>query len=632
MEVPLIRSSDRPNKFPFRMFFAKIKSGMSHETIDYRVDRYFNRGLDHSIRKESFLRMSILNKVEQWAKRPVIVYCFFALLSITFLTIPLIQGEIPLGWDMSFHYNRFYEAAMQIKQGNFSYFLQLYSFNSSGRIVNALYSPFLAYLNGGLLLLSGTWFRYYLLSSWLLYFLGMSGLYYTMRRLKVQPLLSLGLSVIYGTTATLNFWATQQTMKTWAVVFFPMALLPALHYLQTGQIKKWHLAISMALLIQIHLLSALFLSLAYLILYGYGWIRSDKKKKDLLAILLAAFLSLLMSCNVWLAILSLSTENTLLPVYVNSNLISDTIDNSGIYHIRPKVMIYLIIAIAVLFLRKPFKQWSRTTQGMGLIAGTFLLLSTSLFPWRLLGGRGLNLVELIQFPYRFLDYALPSILVLGGMILTVEHFSKRTTFFLTGLILFVMAYGLVHVQNQMLHKLNDFTTNDLYVKSQTSASDFKKAAHHPDLSQLIQLTEANMTDYVPITPGKKTEYTTKDFKEYYHSYLNNVMMDFNHIQTTVQGHSIRYEWTSSQTQKIFLPLVLYKRSHLTVNGSSYLSSNEKAGDIRFPLVSPKNGKNIAILTYDDPDYWGGILLLTLLSWIVALFLCYRESHTHVQII
>ena len=40
---------------------------------------------------------------------------------------------------------------LQLKNGNFSYFLSLYGFQQSGRIVNALYGPFFAYLQGGLI-------------------------------------------------------------------------------------------------------------------------------------------------------------------------------------------------------------------------------------------------------------------------------------------------------------------------------------------------------------------------------------------------------------------------------------------------------------------------------------------------
>ncbi|EQE00311.1 putative cell division domain protein, partial [Clostridioides difficile CD9] len=40
---------------------------------------------------------------------------------------------------------------MQFKTGNFSYFQTNYGFQQSGRIVNALYGPLIAYILGGIL-------------------------------------------------------------------------------------------------------------------------------------------------------------------------------------------------------------------------------------------------------------------------------------------------------------------------------------------------------------------------------------------------------------------------------------------------------------------------------------------------
>ena len=69
--------------------------------------------------------------------------------AVLLVTPQLFTRKVILGSDSVFHYNRFYEAAMQLKNGNFSYFLSLYGFQQSGRIVNALYGPFFAYLQGG---------------------------------------------------------------------------------------------------------------------------------------------------------------------------------------------------------------------------------------------------------------------------------------------------------------------------------------------------------------------------------------------------------------------------------------------------------------------------------------------------
>ena len=97
--------------------------------------------------------------------------------AVLLVTPQLLTRKVILGSDSIFHYNRFYEAAMQLKNGNLSYFLSLYGFQQSGRIVNALYGPFFAYLQGGLILISGTWFRYQIVSRVLLHILAESSMY-----------------------------------------------------------------------------------------------------------------------------------------------------------------------------------------------------------------------------------------------------------------------------------------------------------------------------------------------------------------------------------------------------------------------------------------------------------------------
>ena len=56
--------------------------------------------------------------------------------AVLLVTPQLFTRKVILGSDSIFHYNRFYEAAMQLKNGNLSYFLSLYGFQQSGRIVN----------------------------------------------------------------------------------------------------------------------------------------------------------------------------------------------------------------------------------------------------------------------------------------------------------------------------------------------------------------------------------------------------------------------------------------------------------------------------------------------------------------
>ncbi|WP_225367248.1 hypothetical protein [Lactiplantibacillus pentosus] len=81
----------------------------------------------------------------------------------------LLNNHALLGVDGYFQYNRIYEAALQLKNHNFS-FINLYSFQQAGRVVNSLYSPLITYIAGALLLLVGNWFRFQILSLAIVYF------------------------------------------------------------------------------------------------------------------------------------------------------------------------------------------------------------------------------------------------------------------------------------------------------------------------------------------------------------------------------------------------------------------------------------------------------------------------------
>ena len=72
----------------------------------------------------------------------------------------MISGNMILGSDSIFHFNRFYDTSQQIKNLDFHYFISLYGFQESGRIINALYGPLFAYFQGILVLISKNWFTY----------------------------------------------------------------------------------------------------------------------------------------------------------------------------------------------------------------------------------------------------------------------------------------------------------------------------------------------------------------------------------------------------------------------------------------------------------------------------------------
>ena len=82
-------------------------------------------------------------KVLNWA----LPYLAIATMIYIIMYPQLISHGVILGTDSIFHFNRFYDTAKQIQQGSWSYFQSNFSFQQSGRVINAVYGPLFAYLN-----------------------------------------------------------------------------------------------------------------------------------------------------------------------------------------------------------------------------------------------------------------------------------------------------------------------------------------------------------------------------------------------------------------------------------------------------------------------------------------------------
>lgn len=101
-----------------------------------------------------------------------IPYVTIGIMILINLYFQLMAHNIIIGSDTLFHFNRFYDTAMQIKQAKLSYFQMNYAFKQSGRIVNAVYGPYFAYINGLILLIAKNWFRYQIYTTIIIYLIG----------------------------------------------------------------------------------------------------------------------------------------------------------------------------------------------------------------------------------------------------------------------------------------------------------------------------------------------------------------------------------------------------------------------------------------------------------------------------
>ena len=181
----------------------------------------------------------------------------------------------------SFHFNRFYETSQQIKRGNYQYFLSIYGFQQSGRIVNALYGPFLRIFKGILVLISRSWFQYQLLSNGLLYLLAGTSMYTLLRKLKVSGWLSVGMGILFMTTYSIQYWVERQGFSAWGsnIAF---CFIPLIDMTRFQRIRPFAVGVSVAALFQIHVFSSILLVLIYIPFFLRTFLKSQDKKRLLL--------------------------------------------------------------------------------------------------------------------------------------------------------------------------------------------------------------------------------------------------------------------------------------------------------------------------------------------------------------
>ena len=205
------------------------------------------------------------------------------LLAALIVVSPLLLNKTAiLGVDGYFHYNRVYEAAMQLRHHNFS-FLNLYSFQQTGRIVNQVYSPLLAYLFGGILLVAGNWMRFQIISSVLVMFVAGVTTYHAAQRLKLDLKISVSAGIIYMTSSSVVGFIYSTNWRSLAAALLPLLVGPMID-LYDGD---WSLKSMLSLGVTVGAItqgqsSMAALSLPILIpCFAHGLIKSDHKWRTL---------------------------------------------------------------------------------------------------------------------------------------------------------------------------------------------------------------------------------------------------------------------------------------------------------------------------------------------------------------
>ncbi|OFK93391.1 hypothetical protein HMPREF2793_10725 [Enterococcus sp. HMSC063H10] len=535
-------------------------------------------------------------------------------IALAFLMPHLFTHKLILGADAPFHYNRFYDAAQQIKYGDFHYFPSLYGFQQSGRIVNAVYGPFFAYLQGLIVLLAGSWFHYQILSNFILYLISGFSLLILLRYVNVRNWVSVPVAVLFMSTYSIQYWSINQGFTSWGTCFYPLCMIPIADFVLHKKFPVIKVAVSVGLMTQIHLLSSIMLALMYIPFYLYYFFNQTEKGKALLQLIKSVLLYFVLTANIWAGLAIVYSGNKILPPFVNREMSQKAIDLDGSYWLHyPKAFPILILSGFLLFIF--FQQKNTLFQKIVLYTSlVFFFLSTSLIPWTTLIEKNVPFISLIQFPFRF--FVPFTLLLLLYLALSLNQWSEQKWFRLLS-IFGILIFSAQTIQNLYQHL--EKWENETFVSRHTylfdTPEEARKTFFSKDMSTSLFVFQKTTPDYLPIYKE------TKDNK--YDRYNEEILENETTFIKTHPGGLLTIKWKNTGDKTVHIPVIVYDRTVLQQNGKTL--TDYEVTDIGTPIVKQKKGINELTLHYQTPIYFYFILSLTLIGWftLLCLFIYHR---------
>ncbi|MGM0158426.1 hypothetical protein IGI47_002759 [Enterococcus sp. AZ191] len=543
-------------------------------------------------------------------------YLTILLFAILFILPNILTHKLVIGADAPFHYNRFYDAAEQFANWDFHYFPSMYGFQQSGRIVNAVYGPLFAYFQGLIVLLSGSWFHYQILSNFILFLISGWSMLTLLKYVHVKNWVSVPISVLFMTTYSIQYWAVNQGFTSWGTCFYPLCMIPMVDFVVHRRFPILKVTASIALMTQIHLLSSVMLALMYVPFYLYYFFDQNEKGKALLQLGKSVLLYFVLTANIWGGLALVYSGNKILPPFVNREMSQKAINLDGSYWLTyPKIFSLILFIGFLLFLLFRRRYYPFTKLLLRSSIG-FFLLSTSLIPWTTLVEKQVPFISLIQFPFRF--FVPFTLLFLLFLALVLNQWEKKTWYRALS-VLFLLVASAQTLQN--LYKHLDRWESETFVSRHTYLFDTpeqaRKTFYSQDMSTSLFVFQKTTPDYLPIY--KDT--TANKYDRYNEEILEG---ETTFIKTHPDGR-LTIKWKNTGQKTVHLPVIVYDRTVLLQNGKPL--TDYELTDIGTPIVKQHNGINEITLYYDLPLFFYFIIGLTFIGWLI-LFIMFIRSRIH----
>ncbi|WP_367370731.1 hypothetical protein [Leuconostoc carnosum] len=555
--------------------------------------------------------MKFVKKIDVWL--------IFALFSAVILFPQINQHALILGDDSLFHMNRFYDAMMQLKSGNLQYFISMYGFSQSARVVNALYSPYVAYFNGFIMIITGSWFKYQLISDWIVNFIGAGTMYYLLRTNKVYKAYAIWISLVYVITYTLT-WSAGQQFVAWGAAILPLTIAAGVRMIRekNDPVHVLELTLGVTLLVQVHVLSTLLMLIILIVFFLWGLVITEQPKKLIQKTILSAVFTLVLTSNVWGGIIELYGSNHLLTPFKNIDPFHYGTVSLDFNNLQLSTFIAILLFLQCMLALTPSNNMSKLNKGITIFGSILFIASTQLLPWNQIFKK-FEIISVIQFPKRFLPFAI-ALLLLGLGLSFTQILSKRWTrkpdYILILLGVFVLMSTAV-----VMKKLSDTAAiwqTDRVIASHSNVKQLLYGsqlrdtfAAGKDMGDALKIVYRPTSDYVPIPNRKKIP------EHPYNEYDLAIFQKEKEFRKKVSRNSLSITWKSTHETIKKISVFKYKHTNLKLNGRKLTSKQYVLNDIGTVSVHSKRGYNELLVNYKPAQWFNILLVINWITWIVV---------------
>lgn len=544
----------------------------------------------------------------------IYLWLIIFLISLLILSPQIISGRMIVGDDCWFHMNRAYEDMMQIKTGHFSGFINLFSFNSSGRIVNNLYGPLGGYLEGLILLVIKTWYRWELFNSLLVLVIAGGSMAYVSRKLGASFWLSALTGVFYLISFPFNRWVINQNFDGFGAMLIPWFLLAGYRIFK-HDFSPVKLALLVTVTSQIHLMSTAIgitsLLISFILANCYPgrlmvWLKAVK----------ATGLCLLLTINVWGSLLEIKGSNYLVPTFpyhgflsIHNVIYGSVVNQPIINHVAVELIIFLIFGLVWIGL-----QHANSITKFCVIQGLFFFwLTTQYFPWAFLLKHYSMLASYLQFPERFLPVTIASLLLLFNQVRP----RAMIIILLLGMVIVNAGFNVQNERNTINLQYTKLmkSSQNVILKKPVSFHYVEDSLHSDNDATFIKLTENRVPDYMPIkTPINQSSqyYQLRPDVQDLNDVINNRLKVHHHI---MNRNTEELTFNARPGHEIQLPFVKYNHTKLWLNHQLIQPNLNLIHAIK---IRPSQRHNTLIAQYQPSSWYSISIWIELLTWLILI--------------